>query len=891
MPYMSISQQVKGTKAKTTITKASIDTSKNINIRLSDSLILTKSNLNGINRSLNNQDSTNDNQKDSNYLPRTKSAIKTKVKYSADDSIVYTETNKIVYLFGNAQVNYGDLTNKSEILEIDLNKNTFKSYGKEDSTGELVGTPQFKQGGTEYKAQEITYNFSTNKGYLKEFKTKEGEGYIRGQKVKRDQENNFYIRDAYYTTCDQIDDPHFYIEASKLKVVPGKKDITGPARIVFEGIRTPPILPFGIFPLKRGQQSGVIIPAYGFSPGRGYFLNRGGYYFGLSDKFDLSVTGDVWTNLSFAGRLNTRYANRYRYGGNLSFEYFKNKNGNVEDPTYNENTQFNFVWSHRMDQKARPNVNFSANVNLVSANYYAQNSFNRNNLGFANTITSGISYSKSFAKGKYNLSTNTRISQNTQTRDLSITLPDVNFTISSFQPFKPKWKPTADKWYENISTNYTGSISGTISTKDSLLLRNRTQSQWINYLDTTYRYSINHAIPLQTSFKLFKYYTLSTSVNYRESWTFQTIRKDIEDTGELKNQIITRKVKEFGRAYSFGTSASLSTRWYGQLNFSKGKVAAIRHVINPNFGFSFTPDFSDAMWGMYKTYKDSTGKEHKYSIFEGTGANAPGIGKQGNITFGFDNNLELKVRRGKDTAMKEEKIKLFESISINGSYNIFADSMRFSTFSFNAFTTIFKNVQLRFNSIIDPYVNVVVNKVAYNTINVVRVNRLYINEFGVLGRITTANIGASFSLSPETFKKLQKHKTERNKEMEKMGYTVFNIPWSMAFNYTLSYDANAPYSYYPRNSYIQTLGVSGSVTPTKNWNFGYSSGYDFVNHKISSLSLDLKRDLHCWMFTFNWMPIAPSGYQYFIFEIRAKASMLQDLKLPPRRREWFDRKI
>jgi outer membrane usher protein FimD/PapC len=251
----------------------------------------------------------------------------------------------------------------------------------------------------------------------------------------------------------------------------------------------------------------------------------------------------------------------------------------------------------------------------------------------------------------------------------------------------------------------------------------------------------------------------------------------------------------------------------------------------------------------------------------------------------------MKIRSGKDTAMKEEKIKLFESISMNGSYNIFADSMRFSTLSFNAFTTIFKNVQLRFNSTIDPYVNVVVNKVANNTINVVRVNRLYINEFGILGRITNANIGASFSLSPETFKKLEKHKTERNKEMEKMGYTVFNIPWNMAFSYTLNYDANAPYSFNARNSYVQTLSVNGSVTPTKNWNFGYSSGYDFVNNKISSLSLDLKRDLHCWMFTFNWMPIAPGGFQYFIFEIRAKASMLQDLKLPPRRREWFDRKI
>lgn len=826
------------------------------------------------------------------YLPRTRGAIQDKVTYSADDSIVYSEKEKIVYLFGKAKVAYQDLTDQSEIIEINLEKNSLKSYGKLDSVGDLYGTPEFKQGSAEYKAQEIQYNIQTKRGFLKEFKTREGEGFIKGQKVKRDEQNNFFIRDAYYTTCD-AEEPHFHIEADKLKVIPNTKVVTGPARLVFEGIRTPPLIPFGIFPLKRGQQSGIVIPSYGFSPGRGYFLNNGGYYFGGGEKFDLRLTGDIWTNLSWAGRVFSRYINRYRYDGNLSFEVLNYKTGNPEDPDYNVQKNFKLGWTHRMDPKARPYTNFSADVNLVSSGYFAVNTINRSSQAYNNTATSGVSFSKSFKNGKYNLTTSIRANQNLKTRDVSVSAPNLTFSVPSFQIFKPKWKSAPDHWYENITLSYTGSTNGTLNTKDSLVFRNRNASEWKSYLDSTFRYSINHAIPLSTQFKLFKYYALTVGINYNESWQFETVRKSFDTTEGKRSNVVTTRVSEFGRAYSFNSSMSLATKWYGQVNFKKGKIAAIRHVITPNLSMIFSPDFSDKVWGMYKTYTDTAGKVYKYSIFDGTGASAPGAGRNAMLGFRINNNLEMKVRKKSenDSAERMEKIKLLESFDISGSYNFLADSMRFSLINLSAFTTLFKVLQLRVSGTMDPYVNVFNTDPVSGRHSITRINTLYIHENGSPGRITQASSGLNFSLNQQTFKKLQAKMDERKKEMEKAGYMSFSPDWDMSFSYTINYVADNMFLSGAASNFVQTLQVNGRFNPTKNWRINYGTGYDFIKKSISTFNIDLGRDLHCWQFSFSWMPIAPGGYQYFLFRFNAKSSMLQDLKIPDKRRDWIDRKI
>ncbi|MFA9214997.1 MAG: putative LPS assembly protein LptD [Candidatus Methylacidiphilales bacterium] len=871
----TVAQQI-NTKKINLSDSVAIKINKNDTIgRLSDSLILTTSNTNNKNSNLNNDSLKIDSF---SYLPRNSSAIKSIVKYTAKDSIAFVDSVRMLDLYGDAKVFYEDLNNRSEHITIDLNRNTISSLGKIDSLGTLIGAPEFKQGANDYKAVKITYNYVTKKGYLKEFKTKEGEGFVKGANVKRDPENNFYIDGAYYTTCD-AEHPHFYIGSRKIKVIPGKKLITGPANFVIEGIQTPLFLPFGIFPLKRGQQSGVIIPQYGIDAQRGPNLRGGGYYFGLGERFDLTLTGDIFTNFSWLLNVKSNYRTRYRYNGLVNVMFGNNKFGNPDDASYNEQSTYSIGWNHAMDFKARPFTTFSASVNFVSSNFYSQNA-QRSATQFNSTSNSSISFSRGFKNGKYNLSTTARVDQNLQTRTISATLPNIAFTVAAFNPFKPKNKVTAEYWYEQINMSYSTSFNNSFTTTDTTLFRSRESGAWTKFIDTTFRYGITHNLPINTSFKLFKFYVLSVNANYNETWAPTTIRKEF-----INNEVKTRLVSEFGRWFTFSTGASLSTKWYGILAFKKGKIAAIRHVADPNLGFSYTPDFSEKMWGFYQEVKmDSTGKMQKYSIFESSYGGAPGQGKLGNITFGLNNNLELKLRTGKDTAMKETKVKLLESFSFSGAYNIFADSLNLSTISINGRTTLFKTLAVNAYATLDPYQNIIVKQGATERLQ--RVNQYYFENNGNFGKITNANLNFGYSLSQATFEGKKKRKEERKKENDKWGYNNYELPWSLSLNYAIQYQANS-FTDLSKTAYVQTLGFSGNVTVTKGWSFGYSSGYDFVNKKIASLFIDLKRDLHCWQFTFSWSPIAPGGFSFFNFQINPKSSVLQELKLP-KRKDYFD---
>jgi len=868
-------QQSKGKKIDSNGSVAIQKNNKDSTIRISIPLFSDSSTTSNHYSTLNNDSIIKANF---SYLPRKKSAIKSIVKYVAKDSIVFIDSVRTFDLYSEAKVLYEDLNNSSERITIDLNRNTISSLGKMDSLGTIIGAPDFKQGENSYKAVKITYNFVTKKGYLKEFKTKEGDGYVKGTNVKRDPENNFYIDGAYYTTCD-AEHPHFYIGSKKIKVVPGKKLITGPANFVIEGIQTPLFLPFGIFPLKQGQQSGVIIPQYGIDAQRGPNIRQGGYYLGLGEKMDLTLLGDIYTNLSWTLNVKSNYSNRYRYNGAVNILFGNNKFGNPDDASYYEQGTYSIGWNHAMDGRARPFTTFSASVNFVSSNYYAQNAL-RSATQFNSTSQSSISFSRGFKNGKYNLSSSANVTQNLQTRTLSATLPSVNFTVAAFNPFKPKSKPQSEYWYEKINMSYSAAFSNSFTAIDSVLFKQRNDVNWGKYIDTTFKYGITHAIPINTSFKLFKFYVLSVSANYNETWAPTTVRKEF-----INNTVQTKTVSEFGRWFSFNTGASLSTKWYGMLTFKKGKVAAIRHVADPNLGFSYTPDFSDKMWGYYRDVQaDSTGKMMKYSIFEQSYGGSPGQGKQGNITFGLNNNLEMKIRTGKDTAMKETKIKLLESLSFGGAYNIFADSLNLSNISISGRTTLFKTLAINAYATLDPYQNIIVTQNNYSRIQ--RVNQYYFNNDGTFGKITNANLNFGYGFSQATFEGKKKKKEDRKKESEKWGYMAYDLPWSLNLNYAISYQAN-DYKDLTKSAYIQTLGFSGNVTLTKSWSLGYSSGYDFVNKKIASLFLDLKRDLHCWVFTFSWSPIAPGGFSFFNFQINPKSDVMKELKLP-KRKDYFD---
>lgn len=807
-------------------------------------------------------------------------------KYTARDSMPYDAVNRVLYLYGDASVDFGDMNLKAEQIKIEFEKNLVIAYGIKDSMGIFKGKPVFKQGGSEYKAELIKYNLKSKKGYLSNIITKEGEGYVHGSDVIRNEENNFGVKNAKYTTCED-EHPHYFIGALKIKVIPNKKIITGPANLWIADVPTILAVPFGIFPLKKGQSSGLIIPQYGNSLDRGYFLRNGGYYFALGDHHDLQLTGDIYSNTSWAGRGMYRYTTKYRFSGNLALNLAYNKFGNEEDPDFRKSNDFQLSWLHRVDPKARPYTNFSANVNIASSSYLANNSYVAQNI-VTNQLNSSISFSKGSRSGRYNFSTNARMSQNTRTRDVSVSLPDMTFSVSSFAPFKPAYKNTADKWYENITTNYIVQFRNELNTKDSILFQNwggESRSNLQKFLDTATRYGMYHSIPVQTSFKLFKYYTLSAGVSFNDYMYFKTIRKDT-----FNNSV--RNINEFGfeNALTYSTRLGLSTRYYGMAQFTKGGLKAIRHVITPTVDFTYVPDFGDSKYGYYRTYKNSAGQDVKYSIFESGIYGGPGSGKQGNIGFAIDNNLELKIKPAKsDTTKTDRKIQIFESIRASAYYNMFADSMNLSTISISGRTRIFKNISINGSAQLDPYINLTEGATGSRYIR--RINKFYLNEKQYAGVITNANVGVSAGFNPQMFGKKTTHRPGYEGELRYMNdfpgdYYDFSIPWSFNVNYTITYNKYANLNSTEISKYIQTMNFNGDINLTKNWKIGYSSGYDIQNNELTFTSVDFIRNIHCWEFKLNWIPIG--SRQSFLFTINVKSSLLQDLKMT-RRRDWYDR--
>jgi len=829
---------------------------------------------------------------DTTHLKRSKNALTKSVKYNCHDSIVYYSGKKMIYLHSDAKVFYDDLTLTADYITIQTDKNLVTALPTTDTSGKLVGMPKFKQGQQEFSMYKIQYNFGTKRAALSNLRTREGEGFIIGNQVIKNEFNELGIRNSSYTTCD-ADTPHFGITAARLKVIPDKKVVALWPNLVIEGINTPLVFPFAIFPIKKGQSSGLIIPQYGMDISRrGFSLRAGGYYWGLGEHADLQLTGDIYSNLSWGGHSVFRYSNRYHFNGNMTFNYADNQWGLPEDPGFRKDQAFELRWQHQQDPKARPGTNFSANVNLASSSYLANNSYNPANI-ITNQLSSSIAFSKSMGGGKYNFTTNASVAQNTTTRDINIAFPNFNFSVSSFNPLKPKYKTVADKWYENINMSYNVQFSNQFTSKDSLLFKSRTATDLNAYYDSTGKFGMVHTLPISTTFKLFKNYTLSTQIAITDYMYYKTVRKTIDSTNKENKHVVTQNVDGFQNGITYRPNVSLSTKFYGMAQFKRGPISAFRHVVTPTVGLSYVPDFSDPSYGYYRTYKDATGKDVKYSIFEGGLFGSPGMGKQGNIDFGVDNNLEMKVWKGKDTARKEEKVQLLSSLRAGGSYNLFADSLKLSMISLSASTRLFKNVSLNASSSLDPYVNVIDTARGYKSVR--RINAFYLADRAIPGIIRTASIGVSASFNPALFKSANstKEKDGYAGELKYLNdfpseYVRFDVPWSLTVNYTVGYDMYANLNNPSMDKFVQTLNYSGDFSLTKKWKVSYSSGYDFRSKQVSFTSINLIRDLHCWEFRFDWIPFGPR--QSFLFTIKVKASMLQDLK-QTKRREWFDRTI
>ncbi len=779
------------------------------------------------------------------------SDFKSKVEYSADDSLYFDVENQVVYLYGNAEVKYENMTLKANYIEVNLQNKILYSTFTKDSADNKTGIPQFEQVSDKFSADEIRYNFNTKKGKIKGVYTQQGEGYIHGETVKKIDDYE-YIKNGLYTTCD-LPHPHYGIASNKLKVISNNKIITGPAYLIIADVPTPLAIPFGFFPNRKGRASGIIFPTYGESDDLGFFLKNGGYYFGVADAVDFALTGDIYSKGSWGTQVYSQYANRYHYTGNVSLSYSKIKIGESDLPDFSFTRQFFIRWSHSQDPKARPNSLFTANVNAGSSDFYTVQVSSPNNY-LTNTFQSSISYSKTWMGKPYSFSASMIHNQNTLTHDITISLPQANFSVSRVYPFKRGIQLGEEKWYEKIGFSYQANMLNQIQTKDSLLFTSDSKNKFRN--------GIQHSIPISTSVKFLKYFTMTPSFNYSEKWYLQTIQKNYNTT---ENTIVIDTIYGFKSARDFSASAALNTRIYGMVSFKNSKIMAIRHVVSPTVSFSYRPDFSAPSWNYYKTITDSSGNETKYSIFETGIFGGPGAGKQELVNFGLDNNLEMKVRKATDSSETTKKIKIFESLSINSSYNIAADSLRWSPIGINARTTLFDKVNLNFGSSFDPYI---IDSAGNH------LNRSEWKENNRLARLTLATLTVGFN-----FAHLANKATTKGSDADKKNvlghpdeYVDLDIPFNLTVNYSFAYSKPGNLA----SQISQVVNFNGDVSLTPNWKIIFSSGYDFKLKDLSYTSLSFYRDLHCWEMRFNWVPLG--NFPYWNFQINVKSSILQDLK-------------
>jgi len=831
--------------------------------------------------------------------------LDTRVEYSAKDSIPFDIKNQVVYLYGDAEMQYGDINLTAAYIMIDFRKKELFASGLPDSLGQLQGKPVFVEGSQDFESKELRYNFETQRGRTIQVITEEADGYLHGDVVKMMEDRIIHVSSGKYTTCDNPE-PHFHITFNRAKVIPNDKIITSAPRLTIAGVHTPLILPFGFFPNTRGQASGILVPSYGETRNRGFYLENGGFYWGINDYVDLSIRGDIYSRGSWATRLGSNYRKRYKYNGSLNFNYAINILGERDLPGYERNRDFRVQWSHSQDPKARPNSVFRANVNAGSSSY---NRFNPTTTSdyLSNTFSSNISYSANWA-GRYNLSVNARHSQNTLTERVDLSLPEVAFSMARFYPFRRSSPEGRLRWYEEITMNYNMNAANRITISE--------EDMFTSAMFDNMKNGVQHSLPLSHSFRVLRHFNLSNSISYNERWYFEKIERywESEDTDDftdpgapIPGQVVTDTLGGFYAVRDFNYSTSLNTRVYGLMQFQRGPVTALRHVISPSLSFSYRPDFADPFWGYYGSYENPNVEQPvRYSHFEGATYGFPAAGRSGSIGLSVSSNLEMKVRSRSDTVSGERKIALIDNLSISGSYNLAADSLNMSDIRVSGRTRLFGQFDITYGGTWSPYA---VNEQGR------RINR-YLWEDGqkLLQRTNTQwSLNFNYTLSSKT--QPSRGDSERSQQgathQDMTGFTGngmngngfdddreepeplptglidYSVPWSLRFSYNFNYNAPVDRRTLATNrTYRQNLSFSGDVNLTPNWRIGFSSAYNFDENKFTYTSVDIYRDLHCWELLINWIPF---GFrQSYNLTLRVKSSVLQDLKLT-RRTHHLDR--
>ena len=820
-------------------------------------------------------------QKDT--LKPKKALLESKIKRKAVDYEKIDQKKKLITLYNQAEVYYEDIELKSGIIVIDYQKNEVYAGRIKDSTGKYTQLPVFKQGQNVVEPDSIRFNYKTKKALIWNSRTDQGEFKVKAEVTKKENDSVYFMKRARFTTSKDLENPEYYFITDKVKLVPGKKVVVGFTNMVIADVPTPIVLPFAFFPMTEESRSGIIIPNYNDTRQRGFSLQNGGYYFALSKNYDLAILGDYYTNGSYAMRFESSYARKYKFSGNVNIRFENLITSERGYPDYSKTNIYNIQWSHSKDGKSNPNSRFSASVNLGSSRYFQQ-SINQINVGSSlnNNLSSSISYSKTFNTiPQINMSLTATHSQNTNTEQINMTLPTLQASMDRIFPFAPK-DAVKKGFFKNINFQYNLRGENRIATTDSLFFKPQM------FKDA--KVGFQHSVPLSTNFKVFKYFSATTALNYQEVWYLKTIKKEFDDTA---SEIVNTEVQGFDAFRTYSFSSGIGTTIYGTFNFGETKkIKAIRHVMRPNVSYSYTPSFSK----YYDTYdSDGSGTILKdYTRFEGGIFGAPGKTMSNNVGFSVSNTFEAKVTDRDSTKVEAKKIMLLNNLNFSTSYDITADSLRWSPLRVSGGTQIFKEkMNVNFAATLDPY--------AINN-GGSRINTFNVDNGGSLFRMTSVNLTVNYSISSKDGDKTKKEndqgqknggreddlfgtntdlsdrresqfdKDDGDEENVVSEFFKTKLPWDMNLAYALTYSNTSRENKIVGNS----LMVSMNTDLTPKWKVGVSTGYDFVQKGVTFTQLRFERDLLSWRMDFNWVPFGDNSYWGFFIGI--KSGVLSDIK-------------
>lgn len=839
--------------------------------------------------------------------------IEAPVVFSANDSMIYDAQRNTAHLYGSSNVKYTAMDLKSEKIYMSLDSSIVHATGVyEDSTKKkLTGTPVFQMGSDSYESDTMAFNFKSKKGLIQNVYTQQEEGFLYSKLSKRNDNGDVYLQHGRYTTCD-ASCPDFYISLSRAKVRPGKDVVFGPAYLVVADVPLPLAIPYGFFPFTKSYSSGFIMPSYGDESERGFYLRDGGYYFAMSDKWDLKLLGEIYTKGSWGLSAASNYRKRYRYNGSFYVSYQDTRTGDKGLPDYAKQQSFKIQWNHRQDAKANPYSTLSASVNFASSSYERNNLtslYNPQSLT-QSTRTSSINWSTTFSSIGMTLSSTANLSQNMRDSSIAMTLPDLNISISRFYPFKRKHGAGEQKWYEKISMSYTGQLSNSISTKEDKLLHSNLIKDWRN--------GMQHQIPVSGSFTLLNYINVNPSFNFTDRMYTNKVKRRWNEVTQREE---TDTTYGFHNVYNWNLSLSANSKiymFYTPIRKLFGdKIQTIRHVITPTVSFSYAPDFGTSRYGYYDSYQktnaDGSVDLVEYSPFQNALYGVPGRGKTGNISFGFNNNVEMKVKSDDDST-GYKKLSIIDDLGLNMSYNMSAKEKPWSDLSVNLRLKWWKNYTFNVNAVFASYAYEL-DKDGKPFVG----NHTYWG-MGKLGRFQGMSQNISYTLTPEKIRKLftgedntdkkgnkkkdmddegidtdiesnvdedmvgaqhaAKQKQSSGKaETDDDGYMKFSMPWSITFGYGITMRENTDIKKFNTKTmrypykFTQTLNMSGNIRISEGWNISFSSGYDFENHSLSMTTASLQRDLHCFNMSCS-VVLAP--YTSYNFTFRCNASTLTD---------------